>query len=565
MDTTSKIESSNERQAMLERVREARSKWEAEAGNGRQRKGEFSNLSGYKIRQLYTSLDNARLDEVQDLSFPGEYPFRRGVHSTMYRSRLWTMRLFAGFATPKDTNERFRKLLAEGQGGLSVAFDMPTLMGYDSDHARSLGEVGKCGVAVDTLADMEILFDGIPLDKVSTSMTINGPAAILLAMYLAVAEKQGVDFSQVRGTLQNDILKEYIAQKEWLFPPEPSMKVVVDTVEYCANEVPQWNTISISGYHIREAGATALQELAFTLYDGICYVEACIERGMQVDDFAPRLSFFFDCHNNFFEEIAKFRAARVIWARVMKERFGAKNPKSWKLRFHTQTAGVSLTAQQPENNITRTAYQALAAVLGGTQSLHTNAMDETWALPTEKTAQIALRTQQVLAFETGVTDTVDPLAGSYYVENQTDWMVDECFKLFDKIDSEGGIYKGIESGFFQRELARSAYEYAQALETKEEIIVGVNAFVDEDESLEIPILKIGRDSETQQVASLKKVKEQRDDQAVQASLDQLRADANEGKNLMPSLLKAVKEYATLGEMVEILKGVYGEYREPAIL
>lgn len=564
MDTTSKVAPNGTNgQQRLEKIREARNRWLSSSGNGKgQRKEKFSNLSGYQVEQLYTRAENEQLDETE---FPGQYPFRRGVHSTMYRSRLWTMRLFAGFGTPKDTNERFHKLLQDGQGGLSVAFDMPTLMGYDSDHARSLGEVGKCGAAVDTLADMEILFEGIPLDKVSTSMTINGPAAILLAMYLAVAEKQGVPFDQVRGTLQNDILKEYIAQKEWLFPPEPSMKVVVDTVEYCTQHVPQWNTISISGYHIREAGATALQELAFTLYDGICYVEACIERGMKVDDFAPRLSFFFDCHNNFFEEIAKFRAARVIWARVMKERFKAQDPKSWKLRFHTQTAGVSLTAQQPENNITRTAYQALAAVLGGTQSLHTNAMDETWALPTEKTAQIALRTQQILAFETGVADTVDPLAGSYYVENLTDWMVEECFKLFERIDGEGGIYKGIEKGFFQRELARSAYEYAQALETKEEIIVGVNEFADKDESLEIPILKIGRDSEKRQVDSLTKVKAERHEQAVQASLAAVKKAAQDGENLMPSLIEAVKTYATLGELVEQLKGVYGEYREPAVL
>ena len=386
----------------LESIRKARAEWHArEVEGAKLRKKEFLNGSGYKVRELYDPTDSEKRDYMKDVNLPGEYPFRRGVHATMHRSRLWTMRLFAGFATPVETNQRFRKLLQEGQGGLSVAFDMPTLMGYDSDHARSLGEVGKCGVAVDTLADMEILFDQIPLDKVSTSMTINGPAAILLAMYLVVAEKQGVEWSKVRGTLQNDILKEYIAQKEFLYPPEPSMKLVVDTVEFCTKQVPQWNTISISGYHIREAGATALQELAFTLYDGISYVRACIERGMDVDSFAPRLSFFFDCHNNFFEEIAKFRAARVIWAKVMKEWFDAKDPRSWKLRFHTQTAGVSLTAQQPENNIVRTAYQAMAAALGGTQSLHTNAMDETWALPTEKSAEIALRTQQVLAYETG--------------------------------------------------------------------------------------------------------------------------------------------------------------------
>ncbi len=547
-----------------EEIRSARARWEKDNPQTRLRKPSFSNLSGFEIDPLYTP-EHVQADPLNDIGFPGEYPYRRGVHATLYRSRLWTMRLFAGFATPKDTNERFKKLLKGGQGGLSVAFDMPTLLGYDSDSPRSLGEVGKCGVAVDTLADMEILFDQIPLDQVSTSMTINGPAAILLAMYLALAENRGIPLEKIRGTLQNDILKEYIAQKEWLFPPRPSMKVVVDTVEYCAQKVPQWNTISISGYHIREAGATALQELAFTLYDGICYVEACLERGLDVDDFAPRLSYFFDCHNNFFEEIAKFRAARVIWARVMKERFGAKNPRSWKLRFHTQTAGVSLTAQQPENNITRTAFQAMAAVLGGTQSLHTNAMDETWALPTEKSAEIALRTQQILAYETGVADVVDPLAGSYYVENLTDWMIQECFAYFDKIGAEGGIYQGIDSGFFQREIARSAYEYAQQVESKDEIIVGVNEFLNQDEELEIPILKIGQDSEKTQVAYLAKVKAERDSQAVQETLAKLKADAEADRNIMPALVAAVKTYATLGEMVEVLKGVYGEYTEPVIL
>lgn len=550
----------------LEAIRKARAEWQAQQVDGaRLRKKEFLNLSGYKSRDLYGPTDAEKRDFQTDVGLPGVYPFRRGVHATMYRSRLWTMRLFAGFATPVETNERFRKLLAEGQGGLSVAFDMPTLMGYDSDHARSLGEVGKCGVAVDTLADMELLFDGIPLDKVSTSMTINGPAAILLAMYLVVAEKQGVEWSKVRGTLQNDILKEYIAQKEFLYPPEPSMKLVVDTVEFCAKQVPQWNTISISGYHIREAGATALQELAFTLYDGISYVRACVERGMDVDSFAPRLSFFFDCHNNFFEEIAKFRAARVIWAKVMKEWFNAKDPKSWKLRFHTQTAGVSLTAQQPENNIVRTAYQAMAGVLGGTQSLHTNAMDETWALPTEKSAEIALRTQQVLAFETGVTDVVDPLAGSYYVEDLTDWMETKCFEYFEKIEKEGGIYKGIETGFFQRELARSAYDYAQQLETEDEIIVGVNRFQNHDEKLDIPILKIGQDAEKKQVESLAKVKSGRDQAQVESCLERLKQAAEAERNVMPELIDCSRAYATVGEMVEVLRVVYGEYREPAFI
>jgi methylmalonyl-CoA mutase N-terminal domain/subunit len=553
----------HERMDAIRRSREAWQKQQVEGAKLRREK--FLNGSGYETRDLYGPTDSADRDFEKEVGLPGEFPYRRGVHATMHRSRLWTMRLFAGFATPVETNERFRKLLQEGQGGLSVAFDMPTLMGYDSDHARSLGEVGKCGVAVDTLADMEVLFDQIPLDKVSTSMTINGPAAILLAMYLVVAEKQGVDWNQVRGTLQNDILKEYIAQKEFLYPPEPSMKLVVDTVEFCTERVPQWNTISISGYHIREAGANALQELAFTLYDGISYVRACVERGMDVDNFAPRLSFFFDCHNNFFEEIAKFRAARVIWAKVMKEWFNAKDPRSWKLRFHTQTAGVSLTAQQPENNIVRTAYQAMAGALGGTQSLHTNAMDETWALPTEKSAEIALRTQQVLAFETGVADVVDPLAGSYYVEAMTDWMETKCFEYFEKIEKEGGIYKGIESGFFQRELARSAYDYAQQLETGEEIIVGVNKFVNEDEKLDIPILKIGKDAEKKQLASLAKVRAERDQAKVDSSLERLKVAAEAERNVMPELLDCVRVYATVGEMVDVMKVVYGEYREPAFI
>ena len=556
----------NSHQDQLEEIRKARATWEAAVASGAKvRKSEFKNLSGYVHRPLYGPTDASKRKFNAEVGLPGQYPFRRGVHATLYRSRLWTMRLFAGFATAVETNARYHKLLADGQGGLSVAFDMPTLMGYDSDHPRSLGEVGKCGVAIDTLHDMEVLFEGIPLDKVSTSMTINGPSAPLLAMYLVVAEKQGVNWSQVRGTLQNDILKEYIAQKEFLFPPKPSMKLVVDTVEFCTQRVPQWNTISISGYHIREAGATALQELAFTLYDGISYVRACIERGMDVDSFAPRLSFFFDCHNNFFEEIAKFRAARVIWAKVMKEWFDAKDPKSWKLRFHTQTAGVSLTAQQPENNIVRTAYQAMAGVLGGTQSLHTNAMDETWALPTEKSAEIALRTQQVLAYETGVADVVDPLAGSYFVEDQTDWMINECFALFEKIENEGGIYKGIENGFFQRELARSAYEYALALEEGDEVIVGVNKFQNPDEKLDIPILKIGKEAETRQCKSLAEVKSKRDDALVKSCLERLKAAAQSEKNVMPELLDAARAYVTVGEMVEVLKGVYGEYREPAFI
>lgn len=549
----------------LKALREARHSWEQRNQDSKTRKAEFKTWSGYTIKPLYTPDEVASIDPVEGVGLPGEYPYTRGVHETMYRSKPWTVRIFSGFATPRDTNQRYHMLLKNGQNGLSVAFDMPTLMGYDSDHPRSLGEVGKCGVAIDTLADMEILFEGIPLDKVSTSMTINGPAAILLAMYLAVADKQGVPYSQVRGTLQNDILKEYIAQKEWLFPPKPSVELVVDTIEFCTHHVPQWNTVSISGYHIREAGATALQELAFTLADGMAYVEASIARGLQVDEFAPRLSFFFDCHNNFFEEIAKFRAARQIWARVMREKYGAKDPRSWKLRFHTQTAGVSLTAQQPENNIVRTAYQAMAAVLGGTQSLHTNAMDETLALPSEKAALIALRTQQILMGETGVSDVVDPLAGSYFVEHFTQWMVDQCFELFARIDKEGGVLAGIDSGFFQKELARSAFDYQQAVERRDEIIVGVNEHVMANEKIDIPILKIGREAEAAQVAALKEVRGRRDDSAVQAQLQRLEEAARQGKNLMPFLIDAVKVYASVGEISQLLKGVFGEYREPVFI
>lgn len=549
----------------LKALREARHSWEQRNQGSKTRKAEFKTWSGYTIKPLYTPDEVAHIDPAEGVGLPGEYPYTRGVHETMYRSKPWTVRIFSGFATPRDTNERYHMLLKNGQNGLSVAFDMPTLMGYDSDHPRSLGEVGKCGVAIDTLADMEILFEGIPLDKVSTSMTINGPAAILLAMYLAVADKQGVPYSQVRGTLQNDILKEYIAQKEWLFPPKPSVELVVDTIEFCTHHVPQWNTVSISGYHIREAGATALQELAFTLADGMAYVEASMARGLQVDEFAPRLSFFFDCHNNFFEEIAKFRAARQIWARVMREKYGAKDPRSWKLRFHTQTAGVSLTAQQPENNIVRTAYQAMAAVLGGTQSLHTNAMDETLALPSEKAALIALRTQQILMGETGVSDVVDPLAGSYFVEHFTQWMVDQCFELFARIDKEGGVLAGIDSGFFQKELARSAFDYQQAVERRDEIIVGVNEHVMANEKIDIPILKIGREAEAAQVAALKQVRAGRDEAAVQAQLQRLEEAARQGKNLMPFLIDAVKVYASVGDISQLLKGVFGEYREPVFI
>ena len=548
-----------------EAVRQARQRWEGGLEKVKVRKESFKNWSGYTIQPIYTPQDVEHIDPLSSIGLPGEFPYTRGVHNSMYRSRPWTVRIFSGFATARDTNERYHVLLKNGQDGLSVAFDMPTLMGLDSDHPRCLGEVGKCGVAVDTLADMETLFDGIPLDKVSTSMTINGPAAVLLAMYFALAEKQGVALDQLRGTLQNDILKEYIAQKEWLFPPKPSVNLVVDTVEFCTQHVPQWNSISISGYHIREAGATALQELAFTLADGMCYVEHCVARGLQVDDFAPRLSFFFDCHNNFFEEVAKFRAARQIWAKLMREKYGAKNPLSWKLRFHTQTAGVSLMAQQPENNIVRTAYQAMAAVLGGTQSLHTNAMDETLALPSEKAALIALRTQQMLMHETGVCDVVDPLAGSYFVENLTQWMVDKCLAYFERIEKEGGVLAGIESGFFQRELASSAFDYQQAVDSKDELIVGVNEFVLENEKIDIPILKIGKEAEISQVQNLREVKAKRDAQAVESSLAELKEAARQGKNLMPALIACVKTYATVGEISDVLKVVFGEYREPIFI
>ncbi|MFQ6618464.1 MAG: methylmalonyl-CoA mutase, partial [Fidelibacterota bacterium] len=485
-------------------------------------------------------------------------------HSNMYRGRLWTMRQFAGFGNPEDTNRRFKFLLSKGQTGLSIAFDLPTLMGYDSDHPLSQGEVGKCGVAVDSLKDMEILFDGIPLDKISTSMTINGPAVILLAFYIAVGEKQGVSSERLRGTLQNDILKEYIAQKEWIFPPEPSMKIIVDMMDYCTRKLPLYNTISISGYHIREAGATAVQELAFTLANGMEYVKAGINAGLDVDEFSHRLSFFFNSHFDFFEEIAKFRAARRIWARKMKYEFKARDPRSWLLRFHTQTAGCTLTAQQPENNISRTAFQALAAVLGGTQSLHTNGMDETMALPTEKSAKIALRTQQLIAYETGVTNVIDPLGGSYYLESLTDRMEEEAEKYFEKIDELGGVIPAIEKGFFQKEIAEAAYRYQKKLEKKERIVVGVNEFVDTEERIEIPILEIEEEIEQKQCRALKRLKEIRDKEAVEKSLKELNTKARRNENIMPCIIKAARAYATLGEIVSCMKEVYGEYRERSI-
>jgi methylmalonyl-CoA mutase N-terminal domain/subunit len=542
-----------------------RSKWEERTrSNGREREVKFTTVSGEPIKMLYGPEDLGEMDFLRDIGYPGEYPYTRGIHSTMYRGKLWTMRQFAGFGTPEDTNERYHYLLEHGQTGLSVAFDLPTLMGRDADEPESNGEVGICGVSVCSLADMEILFKGIDLGLISTSMTINAPAIMVMCFYLGVAEKQGVDFKKLRGTIQADILKEYIAQKEWIYPPEPSMKLIVDMFEFMGKEVPQWNPISVSGYHIREAGSTALQELAFTLADGFAYVEAGIERGLDIDEFVPRISFFFNSHVDFFEEIAKFRAARRIWAKRLRTKYGAKNPKSWMLRFHTQTAGCSLTAQQPENNIVRTAYQALAGVMGGTQSLHTNSMDETLALPSEKAVKIALRTQQILAHETGVTNTIDPLAGSYFVEALTAKMEEEAEQYFDKIDSLGGVIPAIEAGFFQREIAEAAYRYQQELDRKEKIIVGVNDFIEENEKIEIPILKISPEVEVRQRKRLEEVRQSRNAKAVESSLKTLKQAAVDDKNLMPQILECTRSYATLGEMCATLAEVYGVYEEQAV-
>jgi methylmalonyl-CoA mutase N-terminal domain/subunit len=522
----------------------------------------FTTVSGVPIQRLYTPEDTADLDYETDLGDPGTAPYTRGIYPTMYRGRLWTIRQFSGFGTASDTNARFHYLLKHGQTGLSVAFHLPTLMGYDSDHPMSEGEVGKCGVAIDSLADMETLFEGIPLDKISTSMTTNAPATILWSMYLVVAEKQGVDWKKLRGTIQNDILKEYIAQKTYIFPPKPSMKLIVDTFEFGSTHVPQWNTISISGYHIREAGSTALQELAFTLYDGIEYIEWASRQGLDVDDFAPRLSFFFNAHNDLFEEVAKYRAARKVWYKVMTERFRCKNPKSAILRFHTQTAGCSLTAQQPYNNIVRVAIQALAAVLGGTQSLHTNALDETLALPTEHAARIALRTQQILAHETGIANTADPMAGSYFVERLTLDMERGCWEYFDRLDAMGGMVAAIEQGFPQREIQDASYEYQKAIDRKEKIIVGVNDYVMENEA-PIDILLIDEAVAQRQIEQLRKMKETRDNSRVRTTLDALRqAAAKSNVNMMPYILDCVRAYATLGEICDQLRSVYGVYEEP---
>jgi len=522
----------------------------------------FTTLSNMEVPLVAGPSHVQNIDPIKDIGFPGQFPFTRGVQPDMYRGKIWTMRQFAGFGTPSDTNKRFHYLLSQGVMGLSTAFDMPTLMGYDADHALARGEVGREGVNVTTLADMEILFDGIPLDEVTTSMTINAPAIVLLAMYVALADNRGLDRKKLGGTIQADMLKEFIAQKEWICPPRPSVKIVTDMVEFCTKELPRWNSISISGYHIREAGATAAQELAFTLADGLAYVEDAIKRGIDVDDFAPRLSFFFDVHNDFFEEIAKFRAARRIWAREMKERFKAENPKSWMLRTHAQTAGVSLTAQQPVNNVARVTMQALAAILGGTNSLHTNSMDETLALPTEEAVKVALRTQQIIAEESGVINTVDPLGGSYFVEHLTSKIEKEALDYIEQIYRFGGMIEAIEEGFPQKEIASSAYRYQQQLDRKEKIIVGVNKYID-DEDQEIPVLKIEQAKEDSQIAFVKKTKNKRNKDQLGAALNKVRQDAKNNKNLMPSIVEAVKSYASVGEVCDIFREVYGVYRDPA--
>ena len=519
-------------------------------------------ISGIPVKIIYLPTDIKNLDYDRDLGMPGKYPFTRGIRETMYRGRVWTMRQFSGFGTSKDTNKRYKFLLAHGETGLSVAFDFPTLYGRDSDEELSAGEVGKCGVAISSLADMETLFEGIPMDKVSTSMTINGPASVIWAFYIAAAENQRVKPNILRGTIQNDILKEYIAQKSWLFPPEPSMRIITDIMAFAAKEVTQWNTISISGYHIREAGSTAVQELAFTVKDGLTYVEEGIKAGLDVDVFAPRLSYFFNSHLDFFEEIAKFRAARRIWARELKNTYKAKKPESWLVRFHTQTAGCTLTAQQPENNIVRTALQGLAAVLGGTQSLHTNSMDETWALPTEKAVLIALRTQQLIAYETGVANVIDPLGGSYYVESLTNKMEEEAYKYFDKINKLGGMVKAIENGFPQREIANAAYKYQKSVEEKRRIVVGLNDFTLKEEKLEIPILKIDHRVEQKQHKRLSILRKKRNNTKVRKTLKELKRAAASKENIMYPILDAARAYATLGEICAAMKEIFGVYKEP---
>ncbi len=554
----------------LAKIREEEKRWEETTvrkfiEKRPERKEKFMTDDGFEIKRLYTPADLGEdWDYLEKLGFPGEYPFTRGVYATMYRGRFWTMRQYAGYATAEESNKRYKYLLEQGQTGLSVAFDLPTQLGYDSDHPMAEGEVGKVGVAIDSLWDMEILFDGIPLDKVSTSMTINSTAANLLAMYILVAEKQGVTQDKLRGTVQNDILKEYIARGTYIFPPQPSMRLTTDIIMYCAENIPKWNSISISGYHIREAGANAVQEVAFTLADGIEYVKAVIERGMDVDKFAGRLSFFFNAHNNFLEEIAKFRAARRLWAYIMKEWFNAKNPRSMMLRFHTQTAGSTLTAQQPENNIVRVAIQALAAVLGGTQSLHTNSYDEALSLPTEKSVRIALRTQQIIAYESGVVDTVDPLGGAYYIEWLTDHIYEEALKYIEKIQKMGGMMRAIERGYIQKEIADAAYKYQKEIEEGKRIIVGVNKF-QTDEPIEVEILKVDPSIRDKQIARLKKLRSERDNKKVEEALDKLRnAAETEDENLMPYIIEAHRHLATLGEVTDVLREVWGEYRAPLI-
>jgi methylmalonyl-CoA mutase, N-terminal domain len=550
-----------------EDVRLGRARWEQSAGASFERKAprsaDFTTVSGAEVNPLAGPDSLAGFDSGRDLGWPGEYPFTRGVHPTMYRGKLWTMRQFAGYGTARQTNARFHYLLAHGQTGLSTAFHLPTLYGYDSDHEMSKGEVGKCGVAIDSLRDMEILFEGIDLGRVTTSMTINSTAPIALAMYLAVAEKHGTPWTEVGGTLQNDILKEYIAQKEYIFPPRPSMRLVTDQFAFCAKHVPKWNTISISGYHIREAGSTALQELAFTLRDGVEYVQYGIEAGLPLDDFAPRLSFFFNAHNDFFEEIAKFRAARRVWAKTMKERFGAKDPRSWMCRFHTQTAGCSLTAQQPYNNVVRTAIQALAGVLGGTNSLHTNSLDEALALPTDFAVKLALRTQQIIAHESGVANTIDPLGGSYFVEELTTRMERGCVDYFRRIDQLGGMVEAIEAGFPQREIMDAAYAYQRAVDAKTKIVVGVNDFVEENEEV-TETLYIDETVEEQQKKAVQELRRSRDGKAVSSALDSLRQACRDGRNVMPPLIEAVKTYATVGEISDVMREVFATYEEPAV-
>lgn len=551
-----------EREDELVELKARLAEWEESYDEAPKRDALFTTISGREVKALYTKADRADIDEDEALGLPGSYPFTRGPYATMYRTRLWTQRQFAGFATAEETNERYKYLLDHGQTGLSVAFDFPTLMGYDSDHVRSLGEVGVCGVAISSLADMETLFEGIPLDQVSVSMTINGPAVILFCFYVAAAEKQGVEVRGLRGTVQNDILKEYQAQHAWIFPPEPALRCIVDMFEWCSQHTPKYNPISISGYHIREAGSTAAEELAFTLRNGFEYVERAVARGLDVDTFAPRLSFFFDVHSDFFEEIAKLRAARRIWARGMKEKYGAKNPDSWRLRMHCQTAGVSLTAQQAENNIVRVAYQAMAAALGGTQSLHTNSMDESLSLPTEKSVRIALRTQQILAFESGVPNTIDPLAGSYYVESLTDELERDALALFDEIDRLGGVVPGIQEGWFQQEIAASAMRQQREVESGNRVVVGVNDFREGSEKIEIDTLKIDPDVEPRQVAKMAAMREGRDAETVATTLEALRTACGTEDNVVPRILECARAYCTLYEIRAAMEEVFGSYKEP---